>query len=356
MILDLGRPPAELALQLVDLPSVSGQEKALADAVEAALAALPHLTCLRDGDTVVARTELGRGRRVIVAGHLDTVPVAANLPGRLADGVLWGRGSVDMKGGLAAMLTAAARAKTPRSDVTWVFYDNEEVEAAKSGLGRVMRRHPEWVAGDFAILCEPTEGRLEGGCNGTVRVVVTARGKAAHAARPWTGANAIHRLAPALDALVRFEPAKIRVDGLDYREALNAVGVEGGLAPNVIPDRASLTVNYRFAPDKSESEALRILKALFSGYEVEVADSAPAARPGLTSPDAERLAELVAASGGGEPRGKQGWTDVARLAAAGVPGVNLGPGDPSLAHQDDEACPAEQIDRVAGILLDYLEG
>ncbi|MDR2372700.1 MAG: succinyl-diaminopimelate desuccinylase [Bifidobacteriaceae bacterium] len=355
MLLDLGSPPAELALRLVDIPSVSGQEQALSDAVALALAALPHLDCCRDGDTIVARTDLGRPRRVIVAGHLDTVPVAGNLPGRLGGGVLWGRGAVDMKGGLAAMLVAGARATAPACDVTWVFYDHEEVAAAKSGLGRTLRNHPEWLEGDFAILCEPTAARLEGGCNGTVRVVLTATGKAAHAARPWMGVNAIHGLAAALDALVRFEPATIRVDGLDFREALNAVAVTGGIAANVIPDRASLTVNYRFAPDKSESEAVRILEALFAGYQLEVVDSAPAARPGLTGPDASRLAALVEARGGGPARAKQGWTDVARFAARGLAAVNLGPGDPSLAHQDDESCPTEQIERVAAILLDFLQ-
>jgi succinyl-diaminopimelate desuccinylase len=195
---------------------------------------------------------------------------------------------------------------------------------------------------------------LEGGCNGTIRVVVTARGQAAHTARPWMGVNAIHRLAAALDRVVAFEPATIRVDGLDYREALNAVAIEGGIAPNVVPDVAKLTVNYRFAPDKSEAAARRIVLALFKGFEVDVVDSAPAARPGLTSPDAARLARLVEAQGGGPPSAKQGWTDVARFAAHGIPGVNLGPGDPSLAHQDDEACPVDQIERVAAILQQYL--
>ncbi|MDR1441058.1 MAG: succinyl-diaminopimelate desuccinylase [Bifidobacteriaceae bacterium] len=354
MVLDLDLPPAELALQLVNISSVSGEEQALAGAIGGALSALPHLTCRRDGDTVVAQTSLGRRRRVIVAGHLDTVPVAGNLPGRLADGRLWGRGSVDMKGGLAAMLAAAVRLDSPASDVTWVFYDNEEVAQAKSGLGRVQRHHPDWLAGDFAILCEPTNARLEGGCNGTIRVVVRAHGTAAHSARPWMGVNAIHGLVPALGRLVRFEPATVRVDGLDYREALNAVGIEGGTAPNVIPDRAAVTVNYRFAPDKPESEARRILEALFEGYQVEVVDSAPSARPGLTNPAAGRLAAITEAHGGGPAIAKEGWTDVARFYQAGIPAVNLGPGDPSLAHQDDEACPAEQIGRVADILVEYL--
>jgi succinyl-diaminopimelate desuccinylase len=355
MNLKLTGPVGRLALDLVNVASVSGGEAPLADAVHAALAACGHFECARDGDTVVARTDLGRERRVIVAGHLDTVPIARNVPGQLRDGVVWGRGSADMKGGLAAMLSVAARLASPKYDVTWVFYDHEEVAAALSGLGRVLRRHPDWIEGDFAILCEPTAARLEGGCNGTIRVVVTARGRAAHAARSWLGVNAIHGLAPALDRIVAFEPATVRVDGLDYRETLNAVAAQAGIAPNVVPDQASLTVNYRFAPNKSEAQAERVLMALFEGFELEVVDSAPGARPGLDQPMALRLAELVEQSGGGQPAAKQGWTDVARFAARGVPGVNLGPGDPALAHQDDESCPVWQIERVAAILTEFLQ-
>jgi succinyl-diaminopimelate desuccinylase len=352
--LDLSQPPAQLALALVDTPSVSGAETQLADAVEAALAALAHLRLDRDGNAVVARTELGRRQRVVVAGHLDTVPVKGNLPGWLRAGKLWGRGSADMKGGLAAMLSAAAATRAPACDVTWVFYDQEEVAWARSGLGRLLARHPGWVAGDFGILCEPTNASIEGGCNGSLRVAVAAEGRAAHSARPWTGLNAIHRLAPALDRLVGFEAARVRVDGLDYQESLSAVGIEGGGAPNVIPDRARLLVNYRFAPAKTEAEALGALEGLFAGYRVSVLDSAPGARPGLDHPLAARLARVAAAWGAAAPRAKLGWTDVARLAACGMPAVNLGPGDPELAHQDQESCQAEQIERVAAILGAFL--
>jgi succinyl-diaminopimelate desuccinylase len=352
--LDLGLAPAELALQLVDIPSVSGTEAPLADAVQAALAHLPHLRIGREGNALVASTELGRRTRVVVAGHLDTVPIKNNVPGRLADGVLWGRGAVDMKGGLAAMLSAAALLDAPHSDVTWVFYDNEEVTRDLSGLGKLIERHPDWVTGDFGILCEPTRAGLEGGCNGTLRVDVMARGQAAHSARPWAGRNAIHALVGALDRLVAFAPGSVRLDGLDYVESLSGVGLRGGGAGNVIPDEAAVTVNYRFAPDKSEAQALRIVEALFNGFEVHLTDSAPGAAPGLNHPLAVRLAGVVAAHGGAPPRAKLGWTDVARLAARGIPSVNLGPGDPALAHRDDEACPAEQIDQVRSMLVSFL--
>ncbi|MDR0366004.1 MAG: succinyl-diaminopimelate desuccinylase [Bifidobacteriaceae bacterium] len=355
MTLDLGLPPAELALRLVDIPSPSGHETALADAVAAALEQVEHLEVLRDADAVVARTNLagrGGGARTLVAGHLDTVPIVGNVPGRIDGGQLIGRGSVDMKGGLAAMLHTAAL--PPAGDVTWVFYDHEEVAYAASGLGRLIRNHPEWLAASFGILCEPTGAALECGCNGTIRVRLMAHGQAAHSARPWTGLNAVHRLAPALNWLAAYEGDVVRLDGLDYRESISAVGVAGGAGGNVIPDYADLLVNYRFAPNKTQAQAIDRLRNLFDGYELRVEDSAPAAPPALDHPQARRLAGIVTAHGGGQPKAKQGWTDVARLAERGIPAVNLGPGNPEMAHQDAEACPLEQIDQVAAILAEYL--
>jgi succinyl-diaminopimelate desuccinylase len=358
--LDLRAGPGALALDLVNLPSVSGSEGPLADALEAALRACPHLEVRRDGDALVAATNVGAPARVVVAGHLDTVPVAGNLPGRLQPGPdgapeLWGRGAVDMKGGLAAMAATAAAAVAPKTDVTWVFYDQEEVAADLSGLGRLIRLHPDWLRGDFAVLCEPTAAGLEGGCNGTLRVKVEAHGVAAHSARPWAGRNAIHGAAPILDRLVAYQPAQVEVDGLIYPEAMNAVGIVGGVAGNVIPDRCEVVVNYRFAPAKTVAQALAHVTDLFQGFEVILDDAAGGARPGLDQPLAARFAALVAAYGGGEPRPKVGWTDVARFAALGVPAVNCGPGDPSLAHAADERCPVEQIERVARILGALLE-
>ncbi|NKY07903.1 succinyl-diaminopimelate desuccinylase, partial [Cellulomonas hominis] len=248
--LDLTADLTSLTAAICDIASVSGAEAALADAVEAALRAYPHLEVLRDGDAVVARTHLGRASRVVVAGHLDTVPVADNLPSRLegdgADAVLWGRGTVDMKGGVAVQLALAAALAEPTRDVTWVFYDHEEVDAALNGLGRIARAHPEWLAADFAVLCEPTDAGLEGGCNGTLRAEVRVPGVAAHSARAWTGVNAIHGAAPVLARLAAYEPASVEVDGLVYREGLNAVLISGGVATNVVPDRCVVTVNYRF--------------------------------------------------------------------------------------------------------------
>lgn len=345
--LDLTADLTTLTAALCDLASVSGDERALADAVEAALAAYPHLEVLRDGDTVVARTQLGRASRVVIAGHIDTVPVADNLPTRLEgsgdDAVLWGRGTVDMKGGVAVQLALAAALTEPTRDVTWVFYDHEEVDAALNGLGRVARQHPEWLTADFAVLCEPTDAGLEGGCNGTLRAEVRVPGVAAHSARAWTGVNAIHAAAPVLARLAAYEPASVEVDGLVYREGLNAVLISGGVATNVVPDRCVVTVNYRFAPSRTVEEATAHVQDLLGGFDVVVTDSAAGARPGLDDPAAAEFAAAVLGVTGGAPAPKYGWTDVARFSALGIPAVNFGPGDPLLAHKDDERLPVAQL-------------
>lgn len=340
-MLDLTTGVVDLTRQLVDIESVSGDERAIADAVEQALRGAAHLTVTRDGDAVIARTGLGRARRVVIAGHLDTVPVNANLPARRGGDELWGRGTVDMKGGCAVMLALAVGIPDPGVDVTWVFYDHEEVASDLNGLGRIARATPEVLEADFAVLCEPSNGEVEGGCNGTLRADVRATGTRAHSARAWMGANAIHAITPALQQLVAYTPREAEVDGLVYREGLNAVGIRGGVAGNVIPDECVIEVNYRFAPDRDAAEAERHVRDLFAGFEVEITDVAEGARPGLTDP----LAQEFLAAVGGEPRPKYGWTDVARFAGLGIPAVNYGPGDPSLAHADDERVPVAQIER-----------
>ncbi len=321
-----------LTAALVDIRSESRAEKPLADAVEAALRGLPHLSVDRDGDAVVARTALGRAERVVLAGHLDTVPVADNLPSRLDGGRLHGCGTTDMKAGVAVQLRIAATVPDPNRDLTLVFYDAEEIAAEFNGLRRLAERHPEWLAGDFAVLLEPTGAEVHGGCQGTLRVNVRTTGRRAHSARSWLGENAIHKAAPVLARLADYTPRRVVIDGLTYPEGLNAVRVEGGHAGNVIPDLCVVTVNYRFAPDRSEQEALDHVRRVFDGFDVEPTDSAPGAPPGLHRPAA---AAFVAAIGR-EPSAKEAWTDVARFAALGVPAVNYGPGDPALAHTREE--------------------
>lgn len=350
MSLDLTGDLVALFRDIVDVESVSGNEKELADLVEAALRGLPHLDVVRDGDTVIARTTLGRAERVVVAGHLDTVPVADNLPSRVEDGVVYGRGTCDMKGGIAVALACAAALTEPRRDVTWVFYDHEEVAAEFNALTRIAWEHPEWLAGDFAVLMEPTSAGVEGGCQGTLRFTLTTTGVAAHSARSWLGHNAIHDAADVLGRLQRYRPREVEVDGLTYREGLNAVAISGGIAGNVVPDACTITVNFRFAPDRDEADALAHCRQVFDGYELAVVDVAAGARPGLDRPIAREFLAAV----GGEPRAKYGWTDVARFSALGVPAVNFGPADPGKAHADDECCPVDDLFTCRDALLRWL--
>ncbi|MFI5956476.1 succinyl-diaminopimelate desuccinylase [Cryptosporangium sp. NPDC051539] len=350
MTLDLAGDPIALTTTLVDFPSVSGTEKPLADEVEVALRALDGFGVDRDGDTIVARTDLGKSHRIVLAGHLDTVPIVGNVPSRRDGDLLYGCGTSDMKSGVAVLLHLAATVEDPVFDLTLVLYDNEEVEAVRNGLGRVGRNHPEWLAADFAVLLEPTGGTVEGGCQGTLRARVTTHGKRAHSARSWFGVNAIHAAASVLDRLTTYEARTVDIDGCVYREGLNAVGIEGGVAGNVIPDRCDVVVNYRFAPDRSEADAERHVREVFDGFDVEVTDSAPGALPGLNSPAAESFIAALEAP----VQAKLGWTDVARFATLGVPAVNFGPGDPGLAHQAGEYVDVRQITDAAAALRRYL--
>ena len=354
--LNLEGDVVELTRAICDIESVSGNEKQLADAIESALAGYDHLEVIRDGDAIVARTHFGHANRVIIAGHIDTVPVADNLPTKLLpmerEQVLWGRGTVDMKAGVAVQLKLAAamtKANTNK-DITWVFYDHEEVEASLNGLGRISRNRPELLDASFAILCEPTNAQIEGGCNGTIRVEVRARGVKAHSARAWMGNNAVHGAAEILNRLNAYEPQSVEVDGLVYRESLNAVLIKGGIATNVIPDECVVTINYRFAPSKTGQEAAAHLCELFDGFEIGMTDLSEGARPGLDRPEAAAFVAAV----GSTPQPKYGWTDVARFSALGIPAVNFGPGDPNKAHADDENVPVGQIYACEAALRTWL--
>ncbi|MGH1548237.1 succinyl-diaminopimelate desuccinylase [Leifsonia poae] len=356
LTLDLSATSIDLTRQLCDIESVSGNEGALADAMEAALSGLPHLELIRDGDTLVARTNLGRERRALIAGHIDTVPLNGNLPTRFEehDGIryLWGRGTVDMKAGVAVQLKLAAELTDPAVDVTWMWYDHEEVNAELNGLGRLARNRPDLFVGDFGILGEPSNGVVEGGCNGNLRVEVRTYGLRAHSARGWVGDNAIHKAAPILDILAAYKAREVEVDGLVYKEGLNAVGISGGVAGNIIPDDCMVHINYRFAPSRSSQEAIEHMHELFGDYEITVVDRADGARPGLDAP----LAQEFVAAVGGVAKPKYGWTDVARFSALGIPAVNYGPGDPLKAHADDERVDVEQIVAAEEGLRAWLTG
>lgn len=417
--LDLRQDPASLTRVLVDIPSPSRDEQAIADAVEAALSALTaggadsshgpadSTTIERIGNCVVARTERGLPSRVVLAGHLDTVPIADNLPSavitEMEDGErvdkMYGCGTSDMKAGDAVFLhlfAELAHAPELAHDLTLIMYDCEEIEASANGLGALQAARPELLDGDLAILGEPTDGLIEAGCQGTLRLRVHARGVRAHSARSWLGDNALHRLAPVFEALAHYTPRNVDIDGCTYREGLQAVRVHGGVAGNVVPDTAWVDVNFRFAPDRSPQQALqhavdalglephaRFDPETGSGTEPwsidacapveelaenhlpadgadassprtgtawQLTDMSPGALPGLDNPAA---ASLVRAAGG-HVRAKYGWTDVSRFAAAGVAAVNLGPGDPGMAHKRDEFCRVAEIGRVTDFLRGYL--
>lgn len=375
--------------QIMGSYSVSDDEGPLTDAVEAFLNKQAHLTVRRHGDTLVASTNFGRERRVILAGHLDTVPVIDNFPPRwlepgdpliredVAAGhgrerVIWGRGATDMKGSDAVMMYLAAALTDAKYDLTYVFYDHEEVAAEKNGLRKVVEAHPDWISGDFAIIGEPTDCGIEGGCNGTMRFDVITHGIAAHSARAWMGKNAIHAAAEILNRLNAYENRAIEVDGLTYQEGLNATLISGGKGTNVIPDECHVHVNYRFAPDKSLAEAKALMigadagaelgngehvatGGVFEGFGIEMKDESPSARPGLTSPLAQSLVKLVRERTGREPLAKLGWTDVARFSMLGIPAVNLGAGSPLLAHKHDEQLPESDLLLMANLLEDWLK-
>ncbi|MGY1813747.1 succinyl-diaminopimelate desuccinylase [Blastococcus sp. SYSU D00820] len=357
--LDLSADVLTLTRALVDVPSVSGDEAALADAVEAALRGLGGLEVERVGDAVLARTNLGLPTRVVLAGHLDTVPIADNVPSRLEGDRLFGCGTSDMKAGDAVMLRLAARfgvpGATPAHDLTFVFYDNEEVEAVRNGLGRVARERRGWLYGDLAVLLEPTDGEIEAGCQGTLRAVLEVPGRRAHSARSWLGVNAIHGAAGILATLAGYAAREVEIDGCTYREGLNAVRIEGGVAGNVVPDECRVTVNFRYAPDRDEDAAEAHVREVFAdalaaGATLAVVDNAGGALPGLAEPAAAAFVAAV----GRPARAKLGWTDVARFAAFGIPAVNYGPGDPQLAHTREESVLVERLQPAEDALVAYL--
>ncbi len=349
--LDLAGDPVELCAALVDVPSVSGDERQLADLLEAALRTqAPHLEVLRSGDAVLARTGLGREKRVLLAGHIDTVPIADNVPSRRAGDRLYGCGTSDMKAGDAVFAHLAVALPEPRHDLTFVFYDCEEVEATRNGLGRIEREHRDWLVADLAILGEPTNGAVEAGCQGTLRVEITVRGRRAHSARSWLGENAVHAAERVLHRLATYSAREVDIDGCRYREGLQAVRIAGGVAGNVVPDECVVTVNFRFAPDRDVAAAEKHVREVFDGFEVVLTDLSPGALPGLAAPAAQ---EFLAATGA-EPTAKLGWTDVARFAALGIPALNYGPGDPNLAHTRDEHVDPRKITEALDVLRRFL--
>jgi succinyl-diaminopimelate desuccinylase len=329
---DVLADPVVLTRALVDVQSVSRDESVIADFVAEVLRTAPYLRVDRLGNTVMARTDLGREQRVVLAGHLDTVPLNGNFPSTVVDDLIYGCGASDMKSGVALALHLAATLPDPAYDITYLFYEAEEIESQANGLRHVAEARPEWLTADFAVLLEPTYGVVEAGCQGTLQASVHVGGRRAHTARAWRGINAIHAAGEVLRRLDDYRPRTVTIDGCTYREGLNAVRISAGVAGNVVPDVCTVQVNMRFAPDRTEKQAFEHLHDVFEGYEVELTDSAPGAMPGL---DAAPAREFLAAVGEA-PAAKLGWTDVARFASLGIPALNYGPGDPLLAHAPDE--------------------
>lgn len=348
----------DLAATLVAVASPSREEAALAELVEAQLAPLAHLETIRIGDNLVARTRQGRSTRVVIAGHLDTVSTGVPEP-RIVDDVLWGLGAADMKGTIAVMLDLATSLTATKHDVTWVFYAREEIARVESGLLEIAAADPSLLQGDVAILGEPTANIIEAGCQGTLRVEITVGGVEAHAARPFMGVNAVHRAAAIIQAIAEATPRIVEMDGVEFTEQIQVVGVTGGGGGNVVPGRATVVVNHRFAPDRNIDAALAWIEGLVSpmleedlGDAIVVLDAAPGAKPHLGDPV---IAQLVALAGD-QVSGKVGWTDVATFEAMGVAAVNFGAGDPLVAHHPDERVSASSLAAVHRILATLLTG
>ena len=352
MSLDLSLDAVALTEVLCNIESVSLDEGPIAHDLEEALRGLGHLEVTRHDNSLVARTDLDRAERVVIAGHIDTVPLNDNLPVRNDGEILHGLGTCDMKAGVAVMLRLARTLTEPNRDLTFMFYESEEIDAEFNGLRKISETSPELVEADFAILMEPSDGVVEAGCQGTLRFDVITRGERAHSARSWKGVNAIHAAAEILERLTSYDARTPVIDGLEYHEGLNAVMIGGGVATNVIPDECRVTVNYRFAPDRSEEQAWAFAQEFFAGHELELTDSAPGALPGLSVPAAAAFVDAV----GGVPHPKFGWTDVARFTALGIPAVNFGPGDPMFAHKQDEHVPIAQIVSCEDKLRTWLTG
>jgi succinyl-diaminopimelate desuccinylase len=340
---------------LVAIASESHHEGPIVDHLEEELRALDHLSVERVGDNLVARTTGSAPVRVLLAGHTDTVPANGNAEARIDGDTLWGVGSTDMKAGLAVMLELARQVPDPAVEVTYVFYAGEEVAAVHNGLGHLFRDRPDLLEADVALLGEPTDGVIEAGCQGTLRVEVVLRGRRSHTARPWMGRNAIHRLGRVLAAVEAWPERRPVIDGCEFREALQAVAVRGGVAANVVPDEAAVTLNHRFAPDRTSAEAedgLRELVAPFleDGDTFTVIDVASAAAPSLDHPALRALVDRHDLP----VRAKLGWTDVARFAERGIPSTNFGPGDATIAHTAEERVERAPIERCYAALRDLL--
>ena len=338
---------------LIRVPSVTGEEEALCTLLARRLSPRFGADALvRIGNSLVVGRPTGNPL-ITLYGHLDTVPEQENLEPRVEGGRVFGLGASDMKSGLAVMLGLledGAPAAT-RYDVAGVFYDREEGPAADNGLEEVLDSVPWLSSAALAVVLEPTDLRVELGCQGAINATVSFLGAAAHSARPWLGENAVTRAAPWLMEMAARLPERVSVGGLEYHETFTVTTATAGVAPNVVPPRFDLNLNYRFPPDRTPAQAeARVREVAAAADEVVIVDLAPAAPVPGSNPHLDRLVE----ASGGDPRGKQAWTDVARLAARGIPAVNYGPGEAAQAHTSGESVAIANLEAAFEVLHRFL--
>ena len=348
--MNINQELSKLTLDLVNISSVSKDEKSIADSIAEALKKYSHLKITRVNNSIVAQTNFGNKQRVVIAGHIDTVPANNNFPGKINDSEVIGLGSVDMKSGIAVALKLASEITSSNYDVTYLFYESEEIETKFNGLELITKQQKDLLDCDFAILMEPTNGILEVGCQGSLRFEVSTSGKRSHSARWWNGENAIHKTNKILEILNNYKSREPEIDGHKFREGLQAVKVNGGIAGNVVPDSVTVSINHRFAPDTSIDQATQNMKTLFKDFNFQLIDAANAAPTGLSNPLIKEFVSNI----GKNIAPKFGWTDVARFANAGIPAINFGPGDPNLAHHPEEKVLISQIIDVYESLKKWL--
>ncbi|MEA2285102.1 MAG: succinyl-diaminopimelate desuccinylase [Solirubrobacteraceae bacterium] len=335
---------ASRTLELIDVASESRDEDALHAHV---------LDVLRSGgadardagDTCVLAGVTERGDRplVLLAGHLDTVPAQDNRPGRRDADTVHGLGAADMKGAVAVMVELAlARAGERAIDLGFVFFGREELPVVESALTPLLQREPGLLTADAVIVMEPTANTIHAGCLGNINATWAFTGRSGHSARPWTADNAIHRAAAGIHELAQVEPQEREFDGLRFTQVVSVTRIAGGIAGNVIPDRATAQVNMRYAPGTGAAEAEELLRGWCEPHgALEIDSNAPSA-PVAT---ANELVQRLIRTGDLEVAPKQAWTPVAEFAAAGVDAVNFGPGDPRYAHTRDEQVSVEALVR-----------
>lgn len=312
---------------LVDIPSETGDEEQIRDAISERLSGHPQQ---------VVATSLVVGEpgpsKVALVGHTDTVPLQGHVGARIEGDRLYGLGATDMKGGLAVMIHLLEDLGTER--VLGVFYAAEEGPLADNELGAILEAVPTLADIEAGIVMEPTNREVHAGCQGSINARVTFMGESGHSARPWRSVNAVTKAGPFLTMMDGLEPEVHSIEGLDFKEVMSVTRATGGVANNIIPGRFDLNVNYRFSPDRTMAEAVsRLQEVCAEADEVEVVDRAPAAYPETSHGLFRRLIE----SAGTAVSHKQGWTDVAQLAERGIPAINFGPGETALAHKPGES-------------------